>query len=282
MSTRDRIRRLVEEKRTELQDLEADLASLEDVGEKLPAAEPLADFVSECLLMNDDDQWLIRSQIPRGGMGFLAADPGLGKTTLLVQISLLLAAGRPVFGYHTEQSRTLLIAAEGARRSLSSRVLRAAGTLGIPTSTPTWFIHGRGVTNFFLHGGQFAQMLEASRPALVILDTLKHFWEGDENSADSFTRLVSSPLKEFGAKYGCTFWLVHHHRKTALGEEDGPHQGRGTSIMFADADFWWRLVKEKGGADGARILHCDKNKYGQPFAPMNLTFNGEQAILEIR
>jgi RecA-family ATPase len=212
-------------------------------------------------------------------MGFVAADPKLGKTTLLVQLSLLLAAGRPFFGHHTYPSRTLLVAAEGARKSLAARVHRAAKTLSVPTSTPTWYVHGPTVKNFFLDGGEFEDALAESRPALVILDTLKQFWTGDENSAEEFTRHVTRPLRTFGTKYGSTFILVHHHRKMQPGEEGGPHQGRGTSIMFADADFWWRLTREKGGLDDARVLHCDKNKYGPEFRPINLTFDGPNAVL---
>lgn len=279
----DRLRRIIADRRTELEELERDVAAIDGVAtvEASPVV-PLAEFVSECLLENDNDQWLVRTQVPRGGMGFLTSDPGQGKTTLLVQISLLLAAGRPVFGYHTEPSRVLLVAAEGARRALSARVLRAARTLEVATATPTWFVHGPAVSNFLLTGGPFERMLHEARPSLVILDTLKHFWKGDENSADSFGQNVSGPLKDFGARYGCTFWLVHHHRKAAPGEEDGPHRGRGTSVMFADADFWWRLEREKGGVEDARILHCDKNKYGPAFLPMKLRFDAENAVLEVR
>lgn len=282
MSTRERLRRLLAEKRQELQELERDVAALEGAEEESPPVVPLADFVQEALLTGDDtNQWLVRTQVPRGGLGFLTADPGLGKTTLLVQISLLLAAGRPVFGYHTVPCRTLLVAAEGARQALAARVTCAARTLGIPHATPTWYVHGPAIANFLLTGGPFEQMLEEARPQLVILDTLKHFWQGDENNADSFSRYVSGPLKDFGARYGCTFWCVHHHRKAAPGEEAGPHRGRGTSLMFGDADFWWRLERDKeaGGVEGARTLFCDKNKYGPPFLPIHLTFDGEQAVL---
>ena len=280
MSASDRIRRLIAEREAELDELKRDAASLQGDAAKGPPVIPLADFVAEGLLEADDDQWLVRQLVPRGGMGFLAADPELGKTTLLVQLSLLLAAGRPFFGYYTVPSRALLIAAEGARRSLAARVHRAANTLGINVSTPTWFIQGPGIENFFLRDGPFAEMLEEGRPHFVILDPLKQFWKGDENSADSFTENVTRPLKAFGAKYGCTFCLIHHHRKSQVGEEGGPHQGRGTGVMFADADFWWRLTKDKeAGVDSARILHCDKSKYSAKFHPIKLTFDGTQAVL---
>lgn len=281
MSARDRIRKLIAERRAELDELERDARALEGTDEKGPAVVPLADFIAEGLLEADDDQWLVRQLIPRGGMGFVAADPELGKTTLLVQLSLLLSAGRPFFGYHAVASRSLLIAAEGARRSLSARVNRAARTLGVSTSMPTWFIHGPSVESFFLRDSPFVEMLEEAKPHLVILDPLKQFWKGDENSADSFTEHVTRPLKAYGATYGCTFVLIHHHRKAQVGEEGGPHQGRGTGVMFADADFWWRITRDKeaGGIDAARILHCDKSKYSAKFPPIKLTFDGEQAVL---
>lgn len=277
MSALERLKRILADRRAEVEEIERDIRALEGTEAPIPTI-PLLDFATEGLL-EADDPWLIRALVPRGGMGFLAADPGLGKTTLLVQVSLLLAAGRPVFGYYTEPARTLLVAAEGSRRALAARVLRAAKTLGVSTTTPTWFVQGPKISNFLIRGGDFERMLEEARPHLVILDTLKNFWQGDENSADSFTRHVSGPLKEFGAKYGCAFWLVHHHRKAAPGEEDGPHRGRGTSVMFADADWWWRLEREKGGLDEHRLLHCDKSKYSAPFAPMKLSFDGVNAVL---
>ena len=278
----DRLRKILVERRAEVAELEADLRAIEyDGAEPSPPVVTLADFVTEGLLESDDDQWLVRQLVPRGGMGFLAADPELGKTTLLVQLSLLLAAGRPFFGYHTVPSRALLIAAEGARRSLAARVHRAARTLGVPTATPTWFIQGPSIESFFLRDGPFAEMLAEAKPHFVILDPLKQFWKGDENSADSFTENVTRPLKAFGATYGCTFCLIHHHRKAQVGEEGGPHQGRGTGVMFADADFWWRLTRDKeaGDVEGARVLHCDKSKYSAKFPPIKLTFDGPNAVL---
>lgn len=280
MSTISTLKKLALQKRTELIELERDIAEIEAIDTPpAPPIVPLVDFVQEGLLENYDDQWLIRSQVPKGGMGFLTADPGLGKTTLLVQISLQLAAGRPVFGYHAPSATTLLVAAEGARQALASRVARAAKSLNVPTSLKTWFVQGPAISDFALTGHPFRRMMEESRPKLVILDTLKHFWRGDENNADSFSSLVTGPLKEFGAQYGTTFWLVHHHRKAAPGEESGPHRGRGTSIMFADADFWWRLERDKDGPPEARVLHCDKNKYGEPFVPLRLSFDGANAVL---
>lgn len=276
---KSKLHQLILDRRAELTALEREERELYGA-EDGPPTVSLEDFVAEGLLRPDDgSQWLIRTQIAKGSLGFLVADPGLGKTTLLVQISLRLSAGRDVFGYATEPSRTLLVAAEGARAALAARVQRAARTLGVPTATPIWYVNGPRVRDFLIDGGEFEAMLEESKPALVILDTLAFFWRGEENSADSFRANVSLPLKEFSARYGATFVCVHHHRKAAVGDEDGPHRGRGTSAMFADSDFWWRLEKEKNGAPEHRILHCDKNKYEAPFLPIRLTFDGPNAVL---
>lgn len=235
----------------------------------------LSEFLGETLT---DFEWLIGGAIASGSIGMLVADPTIGKTTLLVQIALCLAAGRaPFYNAHVARGVPVLyLAAEGSRAAFQNRVRTAASALGVP-NTVNWYIQDRSVTSFDVDSRDFAAMVRRAGARLVICDTIGYFWSGDENSAVEWKAHVMKPLRRLAAD-GITFILVHHQVK-ASPDRAGWQKGRGTSAMFADLDFYLRMEPVEGDVSGTRrTLHQDKNKYGEvrrwdlTFDPANARF----------
>ena len=241
---------------------------------------PLADFINE---RNTDFEWLIGGSLAMGSVAMLAADPAMGKTTLLVQIALCLAAGRdPFYEAHVPRPiECLYIAAEGSRGAFQNRVMKARETLNIPMSAG-WFIQAGGNTDYKIGSSGLEGMIEKTKAQFVVLDTIGYFWNGDENNAVEWKQRVMVPLRKLTSAYGCTFLLVHHFVKQSE-ERKGWQRARGTSAMFADLDAFYQLEpgtvgdpsQEEPGVE-RRILTQAKNKYGLT-RQWGLRFNASQA-----
>lgn len=270
MNASETLEKMIRERKGQLAELEEALAQL--IGDEPRSFVTIPEFLAE----KTNLEWLIGGQIPRGGFGFITADPRIGKTTLLAQIGVSLASGRGIFGWHVARRyKVLYLAAEGSRAAFRERVRTVTRQIGLDPYEMTWMIQSEGPINFQIGTQKFNAMVESSGADLVICDTLKYFWTGDENSAVDFNKMVSRPLKDLTEKTGASFWLVHHHRKSQ--EIDGWQKGRGTAAMLGDCDWWWRLEPMKDAPQG-RTLYCDKNKYGAEFEPVELAFDAANAI----
>lgn len=225
--------------------------------------------------------WLLGGLIAESSVGLMTADGGIGKTTLLVQACLSMAAGHHVFGYRVEKpTPVLMVLAEGSRAAFQARFRTTLGNLGFTVDRLPWFIQPADLTEYQIGSSGLDRMIEKSGARFVVLDTIGYFHGGDENDANDWKQHVMKPLRKTIAKHGCSFCLVHHHVKGGA-DRQGWRKGRGSSAMFDDADFWLRLEPVDGpGNEAKRDLHVDKNKYGLMNYSTPLTFNAAGAIFE--
>lgn len=227
----------------------------------------------------DDFTWLLGSVIAEGSVGLLVADAGVGKSTLLVQVGLSLAAGIDALGLTVSRpTPTLVIQAEGSRLAFRNRLLATKQALGISLGAVDWFIQPADCTDYQIGSPGLEALIAKSSAKFVVLDTLGYFHKGDENSANDWKAHVMRPLRSLVGKYGCSFVLVHHQVKQNV-ERTGWQKGRGTSAMFADADFWLRLEGAAEGDDPARRdLWLDKSKYSEMGYRIPLVFEQRNAF----
>jgi RecA-family ATPase len=260
-----------EERLAEIRKLRDEL--LGENGDRAPVV-PLTDFLAE---RNTDFEWLIGGSLAADSVVMVAGDPATGKTTLLVQIALCLAAGRaPFYDAHVAGPiPCLYIAAEGSRGAFQARVATARKALGIAPGA-AWFIQKRGTTDFRIGSPTLEAMVAKTKAKLVVLDTIGYFHTGDENNANDWKRCVMVPLRNLIARHGCTFLLVHHFVK-ASPDRQGWQRARGTSAMFADLDAFYQLEAAEGDPVGdKRVLVQSKNKYGLT-RRWHLTFDAQNA-----
>lgn len=223
-------------------------------------------------------RWLLEGLIAEGSVGLMVAHGGIGKTTLLTQLGLCLADGRPVFGFPVPSAAPVLyVMAEGSRAAYRDRWTLTRRALEIP-STANWFIQPAAFQDFTLGRSGLDALVAQSKAKLVILDTLGYFHQGDENKANDWKAHVMAPLRSMCQRYNATFVLVHHQTKQSP-DRQGWQQGRGTSAMYGDVDFWLRLEKVDGdGNESKRELWIDKNKYGPMGYRKKLVFVAEHAF----
>lgn len=211
-------------------------------------------------------RWLLNGLLVPGSTAMLAADASTGKSTLMVQMTLLLSAGRPFLEWRvTRPIPTLYISAEGARDAFLFRVKTAAQSLGVPHNVD-WFITAREFNDFDLRSSGLLRQVKSSNAEIVILDTMGYFFSGDENDASDWKRYAMDPLRRMTAETGATFILVHHKNKRT--DVDGYHAVRGSSAMTADLDLILLLDRYEPtgdtvpGDENKRVLRIAKNKYG--------------------
>lgn len=271
---------LREEEATLLRKLEACRADLAEIMGDSEEDGPVqaAEWIAEDL---GSFNWLIRGLVPREGVVVMCADAGIGKTTLICQMTICLTRGVPFIGYQVDAPiPTLTVAAEGSRLAFRNRFMATCRSLQVSTDGLAWYVQPDKMTDYMIGSAKLDRMIARSGAKLVVLDTIGYFHKGDENDANDWKRHVMQPLRGLIAKHGCSFVLVHHHSKGA--DRHGWQKGRGTTAMFADCDVWMRLEKAEVGGEEARELHIDKNKYGRMNYFEPLRFVSTEAVFEAR
>lgn len=227
-----------------------------------------------------DFEWLLGGEIAKGTIGLLMGEPKQGKTTLAVQLSLSIAAGKDFLGRYVYQTRTLYLAAEGARGAFQSRVRTAATTLGVEDSAVTWHVQPHGFTDFVLTGSKFRRLIDRSRAGFIVLDTYPLFAQQPYNVDDASEWLskILLPLRHITIDTGCTFLLVHHMGKG--GDKTGWKKVLGTTRQFGDTDFFWRF-EAHDEEPTQRVLYVDGNKYAEAADPTVLEFRKKEAAYSV-
>lgn len=269
MKTADLIRQKLVTLRAETAEFEGMLSELEPAAAEDPA-EPMAVLARDATAHD----WLLGGVIGKGTLGMIVADPHVGKSTLMIQVCLALAAGQNALGWRIATPRTVLYCfAEGARALVAERIRACARTSGIGTIPPTGFVQAPAFSDFYVTTPGFRRLIERVRPDFAVLDALGYFFPGNENSAVEWKRDMVAPLMRLAADFGTAFCIVHHQAKESE-FRTGWQKLRGTVAMYADSDWFWRLEGVPGeGNEGKRLLIVDKNKFGVSGQRVPLTFD---------
>lgn len=256
MSLIAKLREEREKLATRLAEFDAELASLE--GDAGPQGMSFAEFMAARL---PEESWMIRGVLPVQSIGMVSALPGVGKTTLLVQIGLSLSAGLEVLGLGAvTRTPVLHVAYEGSPAMFRDRVKQTAQQIPARTGDYSWHVEPPSATLHRIGSPGLDALIKRSGAGLVILDTLGYAADYDENDARDWKRKVMGPLREAVARHGCSFCLVHHPKK------DNPQDtGKGTASMRGDVDYLLRLVRDGEGQEELAVenqkLVMDKQKY---------------------
>ena len=171
----------------------------------------------------------------RGSVLLVGGDPGIGKSTLLIQAAAVMAkAGH----------RAVYISGEEAVAQVRLRAER----LGL-ASAPVELAAETSVEDII------ATLSEGKTPRLVIIDTIQTMWTDVVDSAPGTVTQVrgsAQTLIRFAKRAGCAVILVGHVTK------DGQIAGPRVVEHMVDAV----LSFEGDGAHQFRILRAVKNRFG--------------------
>lgn len=211
----------------------------------------------------EDAKWLVPGWIPEGQITLLAADGGVGKTTLWCHVIAALSNGEccilDPLGYTRKPVKIVFITTEDSIKKKLRKKLREAGANMKNIITPDFSADKEGV----LRGLKFGTpLMEATikhfRSAACIFDPVQGFVPPLLNMGSrNAMRDCMAPLIPLGEESGTAFIVVCHtnKRKGAFGRD-----------RIADsADLWdiARSVIMAGFTEeqGVRYLSNEKNNY---------------------
>lgn len=220
---------------------------------------PLADFEEE------EATWLIPGWVPEGQITLIAADGGVGKTTLWVDIIAALSAGRRCIldppDLVRKPMKIAFCTTEDSVKKKLRKKLREAGANMDNIITMDLSADKDGALDDFNFGScKMDQFVRHFKPVACAFDPVQGFVPPNVNmGARNEMRHCMAPLIVLGEDIGTTFMVVCHtnKRKGAYGRD-----------RIADsADLWdiARSVIMAGFTEdqGIRYLSNEKNNYAQ-------------------
>jgi hypothetical protein len=178
-------------------------------------------------------QFLVEGFLPVKSIAIVAGDSGLGKSALMYQQALCIAAGIPFLGMPTKQGRVLYFDSENSLddgKLMRDSLVRFLGL-------------ERAAEDFIVvpEPGRFASLVEQIKPSSVVIDSLRaNNPEVTSSNGDAGTWLKEK--RALAHKHDFALQIVHHLRKP--GRQDPPH----------DLDSETRVTNWTLEMEGARAL----------------------------
>lgn len=274
------------------------LAEKEDVSDWLDAGHSISDLVALAgeqdtevqnatlsaafTLFNDitlelDPEFLVDDVVPKTGIGWLYAPPGLAKSFVVQDLCASVARGIPFAGhYDVEQGGVVLIALE-APEGVKKRLFgyrKANGVNSMPLAVLKYPLDLREKESV---GGLVALLDEfrahtGTHTRLVVIDTLAKAMPGADENSSKDMGLAIAGLQTIQNATGGFVMAVHHSGK------DGDRGGRGHSSGEGAMDC--ELVLRGKKTDAVRELYLRKLKDGEDTKTI-ATFRLEQVKLGV-
>jgi len=177
--------------------------------------------------------------LPAQGILFLGGEPKLGKSLLVANLALSLAAGVDRLGFQIPSARRVLICQfELPLPQFVSRLTLMRGTLG-PAADDHLFVDTRSAGHLLSTAQGLNHFLTAAHAAaaeVIVLDPLYSTHDQDENDTRAMAALCQSLLRLRDATRAALI-VVHHVRKSINRHEIGS-AFRGSSALHAVGDSY--------------------------------------------
>jgi RecA-family ATPase len=225
----------------DLSGLDDDYAA--DEGQPAPNSSeaPLEFSLLKDLKPNLASQFVIKDLLPRAGLGCCYAQPGAGKTAIVIDMALHVAAGREYRGRRVERQPVMFVALEG-HSGICNRVIAAAKHLGIedapfgvikavesfrnPDTAARVAATAKAITEQYRIAG------EAFDNPVIVIDTFQAALGpgGSDCRPEDVSELIEN-VKKLLIVQGMTAIIIHHSGK------DASRGARGWSGLLAALDF---------------------------------------------
>lgn len=171
----------------------------------------------------------------RGSVLLLGGDPGIGKSTLLIQVAAALARAKHRIAYISGEEAVAQVRLRAERLGLAEAPVELASETSVEDIIAT--------------------LSEGATPRLVVIDSIQTMWTDTVDSAPGTVtqvRASAQALIRFAKKSGATLILVGHVTK------DGQIAGPRVVEHMVDAVMSF----EGEGSQQFRILRAIKNRFG--------------------
>lgn len=241
--------------------------SLDDV--RFLAEEPVPEFARATRLSDvtaEDVKWLWQGRIPLGKLTILDGDPGLGKSTLTLDLAARVTTGRHMpDGSASDLERPAVVVLVSCEDGLADTVrprFEAAG--GVSSMVQCWPPENEPrVAEFPDDAGALEKLIEFHSAKLVIIDPLSaHLGAGINSFKDQDMRRALSPLAQVTTRSGAAIILVRHLNKTA--GAPAMQRGGGSIAIIAIARAGLLVAKDPDEPIAGRVLAVTKMNLAMP------------------
>lgn len=173
--------------------------------------------------------WVVEGLVVRGMLTVLNGREGEGKSLLAMALAAGVLTGQSEGGLACHQGRVVIVDAENGEREIHRRVR----TLELPAGEIEVF-EAQGF-DLRKDSGELESALEAHRPDLLVLDSYRTLWGGEENDSGEVAAVLD-PLRNLVRRFGAGALLLHHS-----GKVNGAY--RGSSAIGASAELGFTLAR---------------------------------------
>jgi hypothetical protein len=175
-------------------------------GEKLRSLGVMSpDEVDRMCAEQQQTQFLVEDFLPLKSIAIVAGESTIGKSPLLCQLGLCIAAGVLFLGLSTRRARVLYFDLENSLTDGKAMRDSLVKLLGLRTA-PSEFLIGMEPPE------DLESVIAQVRPRLVMIDSLRAF-RPEVTSKNALAGQWLKELRHLARKHECTFLIVHHLRK---------------------------------------------------------------------
>lgn len=220
--------------------------------------------------------WLWPGYIPFGKVSMLDGDPGLGKSTVLIDIAARLSRGEalPNGKQHPPMGTILLMGEDGAGDTIVPRLINAEGDLTRVAIRDTYTNDKEQEIppSFPSDLTKLKEDIIAAQAGMVVIDPVMSYLDPDINSNnDQQVRRALMPLAMLAEETGAAIVLLRHLNKGA--GSAALYRGGGSIAFVGVARSGLILVRDPD--DPARaVLASTKSNLGPPPPSLAFTLSG--------
>lgn len=171
-------------------------------------------------------EWLVADWIPMNAVTLVTGDGGVGKSNLLLSLSISCATGSEWIGMEVDKGSVIYLSAEDDVDELHRRTINALDkACNFVEALDVFFIDPTQINYLQNNNGELTpfgveiqKLVFKVKPRLVVLDTVPNFFSGNENERREVTAFISS-LNRIAAKSKCAIVLLTHPSKQAYGKD---------------------------------------------------------------
>lgn len=210
--------------------------------------------------------WLWPGRIPFGKLTILDGDPGLGKSTVMLDLAARLSTGRelPGGGQHRPMGTILLMIEDGDADIIQPRLVNAGADLTMIGSLDT-LVDEEGneclpqIPDSIAAIENLVAVVDAG---LVVIDPImSYLGEGTNGHRDQDVRRALTPLVAFASRTGCAVVVLRHLNKMSGGEVK--YRGQG-SIGFIGIARSGLIVATDPDDPTRSVIASSKSNLGPP------------------
>ena len=186
--------------------------------------------------------WIEPGLLPAQGILFVGGEPKIGKSLLVANLALALAAGQDRVGFTVPAVRRVLVCQfELPVPQFVSRLAAMRRALG-PAADENLLVDTRAAGHLLSAPQGLQHFLHAARQAaaeVIVLDPLYSAHDQDENDTRAMAALCQSLLRLRDASKAAL--IVVHHTRKAIGRDEIGRAFRGSSALHAVGDSYLLL-----------------------------------------